>query len=79
MPDRVGVTPGRSVERAQTLYRVRTKALRVTSAERDRDAAIREAFAQSNRKRYGYTVDDIAEAAGLSRARVYQIVKEAGE
>jgi plasmid maintenance system antidote protein VapI len=34
-------------------------------------------FDPDNRSEYGYTVDDVAEAAGLSRARIYQIVNEA--
>jgi hypothetical protein len=50
---------------------------RIQEAEQGRDEMIREAFLARRRKHYGYTVDDIAEAAGLSRPRIYQIVEEA--
>jgi hypothetical protein len=41
-----------------------------------RDRTIKTAFSLDLRRGHGYTVDDIAEAAGLTRERIYQIVKE---
>lgn len=61
----------------QPLKIVRRASDRLTQAEQQRDSLIREAFEPWCRRQYGYTVDDIAEAAGLSRPRVYQIVNEA--
>lgn len=50
---------------------------KIANAETFRDEKIRFAFDSEQRAEYGYTVDDIAEAAGLSRQRIYQIVGEA--
>jgi hypothetical protein len=41
-----------------------------------REQAIRDAFSPELRREYGYTIDDIAEAAGLSRQRIYQLAAE---
>jgi hypothetical protein len=50
----------------------------IRRAKRRRDEAIRAAFPRAVREVFGLTVDDIAEAAGLtSKQRVYQIVEEA--
>lgn len=45
---------------------------RIERAQNDMRAAIVAAF----ENRQGHTVDDIAHAAGLTRERIYQIVKE---
>jgi DNA-directed RNA polymerase sigma subunit (sigma70/sigma32) len=58
------------------LHLVARKAARISDAERERDEAIRAAFSLTDRHLFGYTVEDIAEAAGLTRERIYQIVKE---
>jgi AcrR family transcriptional regulator len=42
-------------------------------------ARLREAIVAAFNDRQGYTVDDIAEAAGLTRQRVYQLVREQQE
>jgi DNA-directed RNA polymerase sigma subunit (sigma70/sigma32) len=52
-----------------------SQGLRSASAT-ERDEAIRDAFSHEDRREFGYTVEDIAEAAGLTRERIYQIVKE---
>jgi hypothetical protein len=49
------------------LVAVTAAANRITTAEQDRDTAIRAALAA------GHSVISIANAAGLSRARIYQI------
>jgi DNA-directed RNA polymerase sigma subunit (sigma70/sigma32) len=49
----------------------RKRALR-DRAELDLRRAIKAAFDSRN----GYTVEDIAKAAGLTRERIYQVVKE---
>lgn len=47
-----------------------------TGVERSQ-VKLREAIVAAFNDRQGYTVDDIAEAAGLTRQRVYQLVQEA--
>jgi predicted transcriptional regulator len=48
----------------------------ILRSQRTREEAIRDAFKPAMREEFGYTVEDIAEAAGLTRERIYQIVKE---
>jgi DNA-directed RNA polymerase sigma subunit (sigma70/sigma32) len=49
----------------------------MSSAPVSSDDTLRQRITRAFHDRDGYTVDDIAEAAGLSRARIYQIVGEA--
>jgi predicted transcriptional regulator len=57
---------------SEPLRHVASARRRVTDSERALRVAIHAAF----HGRQGYTVDDIAESAGLTRQRVYQIVRE---
>jgi hypothetical protein len=53
----------------------------ISRQERQRDRLIRQAFDPERRRALGYTIDDIGEAADLSRQRIYQIAgdSEAGQ
>jgi DNA-directed RNA polymerase sigma subunit (sigma70/sigma32) len=58
------------------LHGVTLAVRQVKRAEIERDFQIRNAFDPALRQRHGYTVEDIAKAADLTRERIYQIVKE---